>query len=141
MSGKLEYLYVFIKVIKLISAKKFYEWPWCTLRERERERERETERDRERGGGGREAAFRLTVHACRYADLFSCAWSNVTTVLYFIPAIKSSTMVTLDQSWYKVKYHGNIRPVSITPRINVSALRSISKFSISRLIYMYVYAT
>ena len=68
----------------MISAKKFYEWPWCTLRERER-------------GGGREAAFRLTVHACRYADLFSCAWSNVTTVLDFIPAIKSSTMVTLDQ--------------------------------------------
>ena len=62
-----------------------------------RERARERERERERGGGRGKAAFRLTVHACRYADLFSCAWSNVTTVLDFIPAIKSSTMVTLDQ--------------------------------------------
>ena len=58
-------------------------------RERERERERETE-------GGGEAAFRLTVHACRYADLFLCAWSNVTMVLDFIPAIRSVTMVTLN---------------------------------------------
>ena len=55
-------------------------------------------REREVGERGeREAAFRLTVHACRYADLFSCASSNVTMVLDFIPAIKSSTMVTLDQ--------------------------------------------
>ena len=54
-------------------------------------------RERERGGGGgREAAFLLTVHACSYADLFSCAWSNVTMVLDFIPAIKSITMVTLN---------------------------------------------
>ena len=58
------------------------------LYERERERER---------GGGREAEFRLTVHACWYADLFSCAGSNVTMVLDFIPAIKSSTMVTLNR--------------------------------------------
>ena len=61
-----------------------------TLRQRERERERER-------GGGRETAFRLTVHACRYADLFSCAWSNITMVLDFLPAIKSSTMITLNQ--------------------------------------------
>ena len=55
------------------------------------------EREREGGEGEREAAFRLTVHACWYADLFSCAGSNVTMVLEFIPAIKSSTMVTLNQ--------------------------------------------
>ena len=62
----------------------------------EREREREGGGGEGGGGRGREAAFRLTVHACRYADLFSCAWS-VTMVLDFIPAIKSSTMVTLNQ--------------------------------------------